>query len=455
MEVGRVALPERHSWHDLWRLAWPLVAAMFLQFSVGLTDAWVAGRFGPDVQGAVGFAGQVLFLFNVLGTSMGVGLVALIARAEGAGEAATVEHAARQGLFLSLLLTLPLSVIGVLWRPESSMRAFLPTEVAGHARDLLPLYAASLVPQALLNAAAAVFRARGRTGLVLLTWGATAGLNLWWVFGLALGLGGLPALGSRGIAAATAASSSVGAALAVGLILRGMTSEGTAWGCWRVDLGFARRLWSLGWPAGLLQVGWNLGSLALYAILGRLAEGAVAATAALTNGLRIEAFLYLPAFALNMITAVLVGQALGRGEPDDAERTGWRVAWVAAGGLGALAFPGFLFSRELAGFLSPDPAVRETTSHYLQFNMVSQPFMALSICLGGGLQGAGDTRGTMKVVLGCLWAVRIPLAAILALPWGANGVWAAMVGSMVLQGITMAARFRRGRWKTALTGVTG
>ncbi|MBI5014371.1 MAG: MATE family efflux transporter [Deltaproteobacteria bacterium] len=447
-------MPERHPWLNLWRLAWPLVVAMFLQFSVGLTDAWIAGRFGADVQGAVGFAGQVLFLFNVLGTAMGVGLVAVVSRAEGAGDAAAVDHVARQGLLFAVLLTVPLSVAGVLWRPTVGELAFLPVAVAERARALLPLYAASLAPQAVLNTAAAVFRARGRTSLVLVTWGAAAALNLWWVFALAFGWGGLPALGPRGIAAATAASSAAGAAIAAALVWRGFRVRRPP-GALRPDAALARRLWSLSWPAGLLQVGWNLGSLALYAILGSLAHGAVAATAALTNGLRIEALLYLPAFALNMVTAVVVGQALGAGDPAAAERSGWRVAGAATAVLSSLALPGFLFSRELAGLLTPDPAVREATHFYLRFNMVSQPFMALSICLGGGLQGAGDTRGTMKIVLGCLWGLRIPLALTLARPWGMLGVWAAMVVSMVLQGVTMAARFRRGAWKVGGFGAVG
>lgn len=439
-------MPPDGTWRGLWRLSWPLVATMFLQFSVGVTDAWVAGRFGPDVQGAVGFAGQVLFLFNVLANALGVGLVAVVSRAEGAGDRATVRHVSRQGVLFALLLAAPLSLVGGFWTPGPGALRFLPEPVALQAGPLLPLYAWSLAPQAVLAAAAALFRARGRTGRVLVSWGVTAGLNLWWVFALAFGHLGLPALGPRGIALATAASSFVGAAVALALLFGGRRPAAGP-DPWRPDRALARRLWDLGWPAGLLQVGWNLGGVALYAILGRLSDGAVAATAALTNGLRIEAVLYLPGFALNMVAGVLVGQALGAADPAAAERAGWRVAGAAAAVLTAAALPVFAFSRELAGLLTPDPAVREATHLYLRFNMLSQPFMALSICLGGGLQGAGDTRGTMKVVLGFLWGVRIPLALAVAGPFGSTGVWAAMVASQVLQGLAMAARFRLGRWK--------
>jgi MATE family multidrug resistance protein len=192
-----------------------------------------------------------------------------------------------------------------------------------------------------------------------------------------------------------------------------------------------------------------MGSLVLYAILGRLSTGAVAATAALTNGLRIEAILYLPVYALNMITAVLVAQALGAAHPDEAERIGWRVAKTAAVLLAAMALPVFVFSMEVAGTITPDPLVREMTHVYLRFNMISQPFMALGVCLAGALEGAGDTRGTMKVVLATLWGFRLPVAAVLALvtPLAANGVWIAMVVSMILQCVAISRRYQRGRWK--------
>jgi Na+-driven multidrug efflux pump len=75
--------------------------------------------------------------------------------------------------------------------------------------------------------------------------------------------------------------------------------------------------------------------------------------------------------------------------------------------------------------------------------------MALSLILGGALQGAGDTRGTMGVVMISMWLIRLPLAYLLALVlgYGAMGAWVAMLTSMTIQGTLMARRFYQGRWK--------
>jgi Na+-driven multidrug efflux pump len=75
--------------------------------------------------------------------------------------------------------------------------------------------------------------------------------------------------------------------------------------------------------------------------------------------------------------------------------------------------------------------------------------MALSVILGGGMQGAGDTRGTMWVIVTAMWLIRLPLAYLLAIVMvlGATGVWIAMITSMACQGMLMALRFQKGQWK--------
>jgi MATE family multidrug resistance protein len=110
----------------------------------------------------------------------------------------------------------------------------------------------------------------------------------------------------------------------------------------------------------------------------------------------------------------------------------------------------FIGAEYFASFLTKDPAVLAETTRYLRITMFSEPFMALSLILGGGLQGAGDTRGNMWVIIVCMWLIRLPLAVLLALVlrYGALGVWVAMITSMTAQGLLMARRFHRGKWKT-------
>jgi len=83
-----------------------------------------------------------------------------------------------------------------------------------------------------------------------------------------------------------------------------------------------KKIVNIGWPAALLQFAWSDSSIVLYNILGRLGNTSITALAAITNGMRIEAIIYLPAFALNMSASVLVGQNLGAKNAERAEQLG-------------------------------------------------------------------------------------------------------------------------------------
>jgi len=93
----------------------------------------------------------------------------------------------------------------------------------------------------------------------------------------------------------------------------------------------------------------------------------------------------------------------------------------------------FLGAEFLSSLLARDAAVIAETTRYLRISMVSEPFLAVNFSLSGGLQGAGDTRGTMWVIIVAMWLVRLPLAWFLSvtLSFGALGVWVAMTASVI------------------------
>jgi putative MATE family efflux protein len=272
-------------------------------------------------------------------------------------------------------------------------------------------------------------------------------------FSLVFGLAGFPRLGYMGIAYATAISAILGMAVNL-LFLTSGGWKGLPGRTWRPDLRIIVRIAGIGWPAGLLQVAWSAGSIILYHILGRLGSESIVALASITNGLRIEAVIFMPAFAMNMAASVLVGQNLGAGKPGRATSLGWKIALTAMTVLTLLSAIIFAGAEFFASLLSGDPAVLRETTRYLRVNMLSEPFMALALVLSGALQGAGDTRGTMWIIVFCMWVIRLPLAYALSLVLGlgALGVWIAMVVSMTVQGLLMAYRFHQGKWRTLMVG---
>jgi len=80
--------------------------------------------------------------------------------------------------------------------------------------------------------------------------------------------------------------------------------------------------------------------------------------------------------------------------------------------------------------------------------MISEPFMAWGIILGGGLIGAGDTRSVLIRVALSVWLIRIPLAYIFVvlLGFGAVSVWWSMNISQFVQAFVMSKRYFDQKW---------
>jgi MATE family multidrug resistance protein len=435
-------------WENIWRISWPMFLIMVFSFLVGFADVYVAGFIGPEVQAAVGFISQLYFLITIIANAISIGTLALISRAVGSGDTKRAVAVARQSLILSLLIAAAITAVCLLFYRGIVSFAGFPAGTRIIAEKFLRIFALSLGPNYILIISNAIFRATGEVKKPLLAMFLVSLVNIAGDFVLVFGIPPFPKMGYAGIAVSTAAS--VTAGMAISLLLftigwwRSLYSER-----WKVSAETVVRIIRLGWPAAMLQIAWNAGTIVLYNILGRLGEASITAMASITNGLRIEAIIYLPAFALNMTASVLVGQNLGAEQPDRAEKAGWKISQVGVVFISLLAVAIFIFAEGLASLLTSDPSVVAETTRYLRFNMLSEPFMALSVVLGGGLQGAGDTKGTMWVIIIGMWFVRLPLAYAFALVlgYGATGVWAAMITSMAFQGILMAIRFRSGHWK--------
>jgi MATE family multidrug resistance protein len=435
-------------WVHIWRLSWPMLLIMLFNFMVGFTDIYVAGLINPQVQAAIGFINQLYFLLIIVANAISIGTVALISRNIGAGDVARAQTNAKQSLIFGFLVAVALTIAGLIFYRQIIAAAGFPPEIRIIGESFLRIFAFALGPNYLLIISNAVFRASGEVRKPLLTMFVFSAINVLGDFALVFGIPPFPKLGYPGIALSTAIAATIG--MGINFIFFSLPRWRTLYQRpWFISIASIKAIANLGWPAALLQIAWNAGSIVLYNILGRLGDASIVALASLTNGLRIEAIIFLPPFALNMAASVLVGQNLGAKNPERAEAVGWKIAWAGVMLISVISICIFIGAEYFASFLTKEPAVLAETTRYLRIMMFSEPFMALSLILGGGLQGAGDTRGNMWVIVISMWLIRLPLAVLLALVlgYGAVGVWVAMITSMTVQGLLMARRFHGGQWK--------
>ncbi len=421
------------------RVALPAVASSLLMTIFSSVDAfWVGTRIGAAGLAAVSISLFWIWMIISLAEMIGVGLTAVAARRHGERRAAEASRLAGDTLVFGVLLGAMVGLAGTheLHRLFAVMHA--PADVTALGTTYLRTYLLGTPLIYGFFVVDASFRASGdtRTPFVLLL--ASVAVTLVLDPALMLGWGPFPALGVAGAAIATIATR--GTAFVMGVIIasrRGLLRIG------RVRL---HALWSvcrIGLPTAVTGVMFSF----IYIVLTRTTTRfGTPALAALGIGHRVESWLFMIGVGFGAATAAIVGQNLGAGRPDRANRA----AWMATGFctlLGVVACTlELIMPRQFASLFTNDPAVIAESVKYLRIVSISQLAVCAEIVLEGALGGAGDTVPPMLTST-ALTASRIPLAGWAANRWGSAGIWWVISLTAIGRGVSMALIWRSGRWK--------
>jgi Na+-driven multidrug efflux pump len=174
-----------------------------------------------------------------------------------------------------------------------------------------------------------------------------------------------------------------------------------------------------------------------------------AALAGYTIGIRMIIFALLPAFGISNAAATMVGQNLGAGRPDRAERAVWTAALYNMIFLGIVAVVFIAAAGPLVSLFTSDPEVRLFAVGCLRTVSFGFVFYGAGMVLTSSFNGAGDTWTPTVINLFVFWLWEIPLAWWLAVPagFGPRGVFIALTIAYSSLAIISAVMFRRGTWK--------
>jgi len=411
---------------------------MVFEFLIGLTDVYIAGKVSKEIQATYGFVIQLYFVLIVIANALTVGTVSVVSRLYTSGDKTELNKAVFSSVMASAGAGIVLAIAGIFFSPTIIKYLNIPEELKHFAVPFIKIYAMGLLFHYLLINCNGILRSCQMVKRSLKTMALVCGFNIALNFFLVFHT----PLGFRGIAAATASSVFIGSMINLVYVRNIMA------GMKYFSLNLVKKMIDIGWPIGLLQVLWQLGSMVLYLILSALPEHRIETLAALTAGLRIESIIYLPVFGFNMANAVIVGNLLGEKKKEDAFQSGIMTMALGVCIVTLMVVIVILNARWIASFLSSDAIVIRESVKYIYISMISEPFMAWGIILGGGLIGAGDTRSVLIRVALSVWLIRIPLAYIFVvlLGFGAVSVWWSMNISQFVQAFVMSKRYFNREW---------
>lgn len=431
---GRVKALARESWS----VSWPMSLIMFCLFLIGLTDVYVAGRLGIQAQASYGVAIQLYFIFCIVASALSIGSVSLISRLFTSGKKEEFNLAIDSSITAAIVTGVVFSILGLVFAKTIVYCLNVPQELKAYTLILIKIFSLGLVFSYLFLNTNAILRASGLVKKSLWTMLMVCVLNIALNFILVL----MTPLKFKGIALATVISTFVGCVLNM-FFMKSLISS-----YFRFSFAVAKKIFYIGWPAGLLQILWQAGYMVLYLVLSAIPKHNIEVLAAFTNGLKIEAAIFLPAFAFNMANAVVVGNLLGKKNKKDAYATGLLTAVVGVAIVIILVLITLLNAKAIAAFLSNNDIVIRETVRYIYVSMLFEPFMAWGVILCGGLNGAGDTKSVMMIVTLSMWLVRIPLCYIFGIHFGIGviAVWWSMNASILVQMIFVTKKYLSKRW---------
>lgn len=424
-------------------LALPIMGAMVSQNVLNLVDMAMVGFLGPISIAAVGIGGFATFMANasVLGLASGVQVMAARRKGEGRNDETAVPL--NGGLFLTLVIGLPVSILLFFLAPTIFPLLNGDPEIVAEGVPYYSVRVLAVVAMGMNFCFRGFWTAVNRPGLYLRALLFMHVCNVIISYVLIFGHLGLPAMGTLGAGIGTTVSVFLGTAVHLIIGWRMARPQGFLH---RIPGGETMRtMLRLAIPSTIQQFLFAAGITALFWIIGQLGADSVAAGTVLVNLVLVA---LLPAMGLGLAGTTLVGQALGRGDAADAKQWGWNVvvvtmALVGVLGIVAIAIPDIL----LSGFLH-DPSVLAIGRAPLRLTGFTIAIDAAGMILSYTLLGAGAAARVMQVSVATQWVIGLP-GAWLAGPYfgfGLFAVWGAFVGYRILQTAIFAGLWGRGRW---------
>lgn len=455
-DAVRQALSGKHTDYDytsgsigraIMLLSIPMVLEMLMESVFAVVDVFFVGRLGKDAVATVGLTESMLTIVYTLAIGLSIGATAMVARRTGERDPEGAARTAAQVILLGLIVSIVIGIVGVALAPTLLKAMGAEPGVIENGSNFTRVMLgcnASVVMLFLINA---IFRGVGDAAIAMrVLWLANA-INILLGPCLIFGLGPFPEMGVTGAAVATTIGRGTGALYALSRLFKPGGRIQLTRQHFKFDPALMMRLVRLSGTA-TFQIFISMASwIGLTIILAGFGSEAVAGN---TIGMRVILFALLPSWGMSNAAATMVGQALGAGKPERAEKAVWLASFYNMCFLGIIGLVFVVFAGQIVRVFTQDPAVYAYGVDCLRIVATGFLFYAYGMVITQSFNGAGDTWTPTIINLFVFWLWELPLAYVLAITFGfgPRGVFLAVTIAFSTLAVVSAVVFRQGRWKT-------
>lgn len=435
----------------IFSLAWPTMLEQLMQTAVQYIDTAMVGSLGTQATAAVGATSTVNWLVGSTISAVGVGFLAYVSRACGAGDKKRAGKAASQAVLSVLVLGIFFTAVTL------GLSGQIPKwmQVDPSIRDLAAQYFFILYTPMLARTAIIIFgtllRSAGdtktpmRAGVLVNVVNVMLNFLLIYptreVWGLRVYGAGWGVIG----AAVASAISFVVGGICITIVLWKHEVVSPRGQSLRPDWSVLKPCLRVALPNGLQRFGTSLGYVAFASMINSLGD---VATAAHTIANTVESAFYIPGYGMQTAAATLAGNALGAGDNrrvKDLAKMNIFIEVILMILSGALLF---LFAPNMMSIFSRDPEVISLGATVLRMVAVSEPFYGVSIIIEGMMQGMGNTVRPFLFSITGMWGVRIVGSFLCTqiLGLGLVSAWGCMIAHNLMLFVMFLICYLTGRW---------
>jgi putative MATE family efflux protein len=430
----------------LWLLAIPMVLEMIMESVFAVVDIFFVSRLGANAIATVGLTESLLTIIYAIAFGLSMATTAMVSRRIGEKERGQAVNTAFQSILTGILVSICIAIPGAIYAKELLQLMGASDEIVNEMSGYTTIMLASNVVIMLLFIINAVFRSAGDASIAMRVLWLGNLINLVLDPILIFGFGPIPAFGVQGAAMATTTGRGIAVLYQFYVLFNGHG---------RIQLHLKQMIPDFRVIAQLIRlsvggIGQNIIATSSWIALMRIVSiFGSEVLAAYTIAIRIIIFVLLPSWGLSNAAATLVGQNLGAGKPERAEKAVYAAGKINIVLLGLIGLIFILIPGPFIGLFTNNKDILINGSNALQIVSFGFIFYGFGMVLMNAINGAGDTTTPVKINFLAFWLVEIPMAYLLAihLGWEEKGVfYAILIGESFL--CLMAYWwFRQGKWK--------
>jgi len=235
--------------HAIILLAIPMILELSLESVFAVVDMFFVGKLGENAIATVGLTESVVAIVYSIAIGLSTAATAMVSRRIGEKNEDGAAHAGMQTLILSLIVTIIISIAGIVFAPKILKTMGASSEVVRDGADFTRIMLGGSVVIILLFLINGIFRGAGNAAIAMRSLWLASICNILLCPLLIYGFGPIEGFGLKGAAIATVIGRGIGVAYQCYHLLKGTSSIHLKARHFKFDWPLMKTLIVIAWPA--------------------------------------------------------------------------------------------------------------------------------------------------------------------------------------------------------------